>query len=84
MHTISNSRILCAISDDSTDRVFTTERGYGEDVDSARRLNAEMIDAILKVSAKNAKFCIRKIRITNLHDSQHKMVIFTYKNSKDR
>ena len=74
---------LCAISEDGTDRVFTTERGYGEYVDSARRLNVETIDAKLKVSAKNAKLCIRNIRISNLHDSQQKMVIFTDRNSKD-
>lgn len=46
---------LCAISEDDTNRVCTTERGYGDYVHSGRRLNGSVIDAKLKVSAKNAK-----------------------------
>jgi hypothetical protein len=68
---------LCAISEDGTDRVFTTEGGYGEYVDSGRHLNEGIIDAKLKVSAKNAKQCVKSIRILNQPDSQNKIVRFT-------
>jgi hypothetical protein len=65
---------LCAISEDNTNRVCTTERGYGDHVDSGRRLNGGLIDAKLKVSAKNAKQCVKSIRISNVRDAQNKIV----------
>ncbi len=68
---------LCAISEDGTVLVFTTERGYGDYVDSGRRFNVDVIDAKLKVSAKNAKQCVKSIRIFNLRDTQDKIVRFT-------
>ena len=68
---------LCAISEDGTNRVLTTERGYGDYVDSGRRLNGGFIDAKLKVSAKNAKQCVKSVRIFNLRDTQNKIVKLT-------
>ena len=65
---------LCAISEDDTNRVCTTERGYGDYVHSGRRLNGSVIDAKLKVSAKNAKQCVKIVRIFNVRDTQNKIV----------
>lgn len=65
---------LCAISEDGTDRVFTTEHGYGDYVDRARRLEEDVIYAKLKVSAKNAKQCVKSVRISNIRDDQNKIV----------
>ena len=68
---------LCAISEDGTNRVCTTERGYGDYVDSGRRLNGGVVNAKLKVSAKNAKQCVKNIRISNVSDTQNKIVRLT-------
>ncbi len=65
---------LFAIREDGTDLVFTTDRGYGEYVDTSRRFDVRVIDAKLKVSAKNAKQCVKSIRIINLRDTQNKVV----------
>lgn len=68
---------LCAISEDGANRVCTTERGYGDYVLSGRRLNGGVIDAKLKVSAKNAKQCVKCVRISNARDIQNKIVRLT-------
>ena len=65
---------LCAISEDNTNRVCTTERGYGGYVDTGRHLNGGVIDAKLKVSATNAKQCVKSIRISNVPDAENKIV----------
>jgi hypothetical protein len=66
---------LCAISQDQN-RVLTTEHGYGDLPGEARKLENGNIDCYLKVSASNAKQCVKGIRISNIPDSQGKFIYF--------
>jgi hypothetical protein len=45
---------VCAVSDDKSKRVATTERGYGEEEKDTRPLNPDTKSLKLKVSAANA------------------------------
>jgi hypothetical protein len=72
---------LCAIrqitSDSTTTyyRIFTTERGYGSSIQECRIFEGD-INAKLKVSAKNAKQCIRSVRIRRIPVKGFKVVEF--------
>lgn len=58
------------------DRIFATERGYGDMITEARKLEGVSMNAKLKVSAKNAKRCIKNIKVLNVPDSNNKIVQF--------
>jgi hypothetical protein len=64
---------LCALGQDQN-RILTTEHGYGDLPDEARKLEDGNKEGHLKVSASNAKQCVRSIRISDVPDSQGKFV----------
>jgi hypothetical protein len=80
---------LCAVSKVSEEkwiRIFTTERGYGEDQSKAKRHTGDeskggIIErAELRVSAKNAKHCTKYLRIMRSPDGD-KFVYFEATNN---
>jgi hypothetical protein len=77
---------LCAISEEVTNegrriRFVTTERGYGTSQQYGRALPQGTIEAVLKVSAKNARGCIKKIWISDIPNEQFKIIYFKYHRS---
>ena len=72
---------LCAISqtDDGWQRIFTTERGYGDNQKEGRefkKYDKKPISAQLKISSKNSETCRKKIWISAEPDKDNKVVNF--------
>jgi hypothetical protein len=57
-------------------RLMTTERGYHTSQQHARPLPHGVVEATLRVSAKNARGHQKKLRIAEEYDDRHKIVHF--------
>jgi hypothetical protein len=72
---------LCAIAyrNNSWVRIFTTERGYGENQKAGRTFqnnDNNMISGQLKISSKNSKTCLKSIWILDHPNGHNRMVNF--------
>ena len=69
---------LCAISleDNKWTRIFTTERGYGDNQKDGRQFGNELIKATIKISSKNSKVAKKDIWIFSKPNSDGKIVSF--------
>ncbi len=69
---------LCAIScvENKWTRIFTTERGYGDNQKDGRQFGNELIKATIKISSKNSKIAKKDIWILPEPNSNGKIVSF--------
>jgi hypothetical protein len=65
---------VCAVSDDKSKRIATTERGYGEEEKDARSLSSDTNSIKLKISASNAAPAEVELHFASEVKDDHKLI----------